>query len=149
MQEKFIVGKYYSLKPEYVRDFDWSFDMAKISAEQGKPFTIHVKKVDENDMVIDNDTRVAKQSERHMFKEMKVNQKPFKVGQMYSLRHECVNVFAFSTNIREYLTDNTRKPFTFTVDSTQNDGRIALANVNGRSFLVALGDERYMFKRVK
>lgn len=149
MQEKFIVGKYYSLKPEYVRDFDWSFGMEQISAEQGKPFTIHVDSVDENDMVIFNGTRVAKQSERHMFKEMKVTQKPFKVGQTYSLRPECVNVFAFSNNICEYLTNHTRKTFTFTVDSVQGTGNIALTHVNGTSFLVGLGEERFMFKRVK
>lgn len=146
-EEKFQQGCFYSLKPEYVRDFNWSFDYESIKVNHGESFTVYAFDVDDIGVSIANGLRVAKHSERHMFKKLKSNLKPFKIGATYELRPECVNAFSFTPNIKKFLSGGERRSFQFTVNSLYG-GDTAEWLYDGKTYFVAFGIERPLFKRI-
>lgn len=146
-KEKFKQGFFYTLKPECVRDFDWSFDHGSIKINHGEPFTVFAFDVDDIGVITASGLRVAKHTERHMFKKLKSNLKPFKIGATYELRPECVNAFSFTSNILKHLTGGKRCSFKFTVASLHvNDTAECVGD--GETYFVALKIERPLFTRV-
>lgn len=160
---EYKVGKFYKLRDEYVDAFVFTTDIRRLMHIEGntKRGFIFSPTYVSNGLAYFNGVVIANDHERTMFDEMCVagssvseteteptpertkEYKPFTVGATYKLRKKFINEFHHTQYTSEKYGATA---FTFTVSKIEYGQ--ACEEKGGLHYIVAVGRERHMFKRI-